>query len=345
MVVGVLVTALCVPVAYMFGASGQAIASYAVPASILAIATAFIFANTALLVGLRRPIAGFFSELLFRPLLVVGSFAIAATVFDGEGKLHAMIWMLALSYLAVSLMQFGLAIARIQTIPAKIERRKPELQRWWRFALPWAMISLATEFFFEIDLLLLSSHLGRDELAIFGVCTRIFSLISFGVAAVYAVTIPDMFEAEAKNDREGFHRKIGEANLVASGIALVLVLGVFLGGRFVLAIFGTEFLVGAWPLVILSLGLLVRSVFGPASMVLSIHDRPYASLPAVGCGVISLIAFNYLLVPAYGLLGAAIAALAAIVIWSSGLWLTAWFAVGVDVSIVARLRVIHRARG
>ena len=95
--------------------------------------------------------------------------------------------------------------------------------------MPWIALAVAGDFFFDIDLLLLSGHMSREELAIFGVCTRVFSLVSFGVGAVYAVTMPDMFESEAMKDRAGFHRKIGEANLVASGLSVALLLIVLVG--------------------------------------------------------------------------------------------------------------------
>src|SRR5690606_3612922 len=133
--------------------------------------------------------------------------------------------------------------------------------------------------------------------------TRIFSLVSFGVAAVYAVTLPDMFESEAKADRAEFNRKIGEANLVASGLSVLLFLMMLVLGPFALMLFGPSFAIGAMPLAVLCLALVVRSVMGPASLVLSIHDRPFASLPAVGLGIVSLVAFNALLVPPFGLMG------------------------------------------
>ena len=88
-------------------------------------------------------------------------------------------------------------------------------------------------------------------------------------------------------------------------------------------LFGPSFAAGAMPLAVLCLALVVRSVMGPASLVLSIHDRPYASLPAVALGVVSLVALNWLLVPPMGLMGAAMAATLAITIWSVALWWTA----------------------
>jgi len=87
----------------------------------------------------------------------------------------------------------------------------------------------------------------HDQLAVFGVCTRIFSLVAFGVGAVYAVTMPDMFESEALKDREGFHKKIGDANLVASGLSVALLGAVLLLSPIAFMLFGPEFQAGVVP--------------------------------------------------------------------------------------------------
>src|SRR5690606_28120515 len=140
------------------------------------------------------------------PLLVISSFAIAAAIFVGPA-LWSMLWMLALAYSVVTAFHFGVVLHAARAGPAtEGEIRRSEPRRWWRFATPWVLITLATDFFFDINLLLLAGLMGRDDLAIFGVCTRIFSLVSFGTVAVYAQTMPDMFEADAKADRAGVAR-------------------------------------------------------------------------------------------------------------------------------------------
>jgi O-antigen/teichoic acid export membrane protein len=81
----------------------------------------------------------------------------------------------------------------------------------------------------------------------------------------------------------------------------------------------------------------IRSVFGPAQVVLSVHNRPYTSLPAVAASMATLVVANLMLVPSMHLLGAALAALLAMTVWSAALWYTAYRVAGVDVSIRARL--------
>ena len=325
------------PLAGLFGEPGAVLAAHWLPACVMTFATAVVYCNSALLVGLKRPFAGFFADTIFRPLLIVICFAFAAMAGDPEGKLAEMIWLLAIGFTVIAAAQFAWVVRAARQVPA-ISTHSGDARRWWRFALPWVLIALATDFFFDIDLLILSNILDRESLAVFGVCTRVFSLVAFGVSAVYAVTLPEMFERNAAADRAGFMKQIGEANLVASGISLALFALVVIAAPLLLMLFGPEFQAGVGPLAVLCLTLCVRSLFGPAALVLSIHDRPYATLPAIGLGMGVLIGGNILLAPTHGLMGAAVAALAAQTFWCAAMWLTAHRLAGIDVSIAPKLR-------
>jgi len=340
-VVGALVLLLLVgrPLLDLLGQGDSVLAHHLLPVLLLAFGTALVYVNGALLVGLKRPLAGFFADTIFRPMIVVAAFLATMGFASAAEGFTAMLWTIAIGYVLVALVHFGFVVSSVPRLDDTAPARSLEARRWWRFALPWVLISLATDFFFDIDLLLLSHVLSREELAIFGVCTRIFSLMSFGVAAIYAVTLPDMFESQAKADRQAFNRKVGEANIVASGLSIVLFLMVLVVGPVALLLFGPSFSAGAMPLAVLCLALVVRSVMGPASMVLSIHDRPYASLPSVFMGIGTLALCNWLLVPPLGLMGAAYSAIIAITVWSVGLWYIALRTAKLDVSILQWFRM------
>ncbi|MHA6297715.1 lipopolysaccharide biosynthesis protein [Devosia sp. CAU 1758] len=317
------------------GQGESVVAAHFVPVAFLALATALVYVNGAVLVGLKRPFAGFFADGIFRPMMVLATVLGCAAMLNAPiNAFAAMLWVTAAGYVLIALVHLGFVITTLRRLDETAAVRSAETPRWWRFAAPWVLITLATDFFFDIDLLLLAGLLDREELAIFGVCTRIFSLVSFGVAAVYAVILPDMFESEANADRASFHRKVGEANLAASLVSISLFVLVVIGAPFALLLFGPSFVAGALPLAILCLALVVRSAMGPASMVLSIHDRPWASLPAVLLGMGTLALGNVLLVPPFHLVGAAMAAIIAISVWSVSLWLVALRTAKIDVSIL-----------
>lgn len=342
-ITGALVALLCAPVASWFGGSGHTIAELSGPITLLAVATALVYVNLEVLIGLKRPLVGFFVEIIMRPVLMIAAFTFAALYFDGATALRLMLWLFALGYTSIAAAQFILVFKSVKGVADTAPRTaKAELGRWWRFALPWVLIALATDFFFDVNMLLLSGYMHPEQLAVFGICTRIFALIAFGITAAYALVLPDMCEADTQSDKAAFAQKIADANFIAVGTALLLVGAVSVGGHIALQLFGEKFADGTWPLVILSLALLVRAMFGPASVVLSILDRPHTCLPAVGAGLLSLATFNAWLVPDFGLMGASMAVLAAITTWSAALWLTALYITKIDVSILPRIRTFLR---
>lgn len=333
------------PLASLLGAPGTVIQAHWGAVVLMSCATALVYCNSAVLVGLKRPYAGFFADTVFRPMLLVLALTVATVAF-GDDAFGAFVWMLAAGFGVIAAGQLLYLWRAVLAVPVTGEVRPTEARRWWRFAVPWAIIALATDFFFDIDLILLSNLLDRETLAIFGVCTRVFSLVAFGVAAVYSVVLPDMFDLA--KDRDALLRKIGEANLAAAGIAVVLFAVVLVGGPLALLLFGPEFGAGALPMAVLCLTLVVRAFFGPTSVVLSMNNRPYDVLPAIGIGMTVLVVANLLLVPPLGLMGAALAAVLAQTVWSAALWFTALKRAHLDVSLlprIAEMLAARRARG
>ncbi len=312
------------------------------PAIVMAAATALVFVNGAFLVGLKHPIVGFIADTLFRPLAMAAGLAVALGLAGAGSGLKVMIWTAGLAYCGVALVQAGFVRRAMRQVGTQTVAAVLPVSRWWRFALPWIVISLASDFFFDIDLLMLASLMSIEDLAIFGVCTRVFSLIAFGVATVYAVTMPEFLDAQARRDDIGFQRRVADANLIATAFAVAASFAMLFAGP-ALKLFGPTFAAGTTPLAILCVGLTIRSIMGPAALVLSIHDRPYASFPAIALGLVVLVVGNYLLVPPYGLTGAAAAASLSIALWSVAQWAIALRHTGIDVSVRPRLRELFGA--
>lgn len=328
----------------LIGRPGEVFLAHWWPLCLMTAGNALVLVSSALLIGIKRPFGSFFMDSLVRTVLIVGSLAIAWLAMTTGDSFSLLIWLVALAYLFVGLLQTAYTLYHARAVPLEAEQRTGESRRWWRFALPWIVIVLATDYFFDLDLMFLAGLMDKQELAVFGVCARIFVLVSFGVTAVYAVTLPDIFESNVKQGNAEFLRKVGDTNLVATGLALVLVLGLAVGGQVALLLFGEEFLVGALPLTVMGAGLLVRAMMGPAALALSMQDRPHTTLPAVGAGVATLILANMALVPAMGLLGAALAATLSQAVWAVAMWLTALTVAKVDVSLFPRLREMLSAR-
>ncbi|MCZ4271071.1 lipopolysaccharide biosynthesis protein [Maritalea porphyrae] len=320
-------------IAPLIGETGTHLADLWFPISLMAIGSAVFFVNAGILVGLKRPFVGFFADTIFRPILVVLSLFLAFAIAAPGENIVVLLWGLALSYCVVIFAQSIITVRQLCRLPVDENAPAPDWRRWLYFSLPWIIITLSTDFFFDADLLILANLLSKEQIAVFGVCTRIFVLASYGITAVYAVTMPGMLEDVTKNDMAGLGEKIGDANLLATGLALVLTLIIAIASPLVLSLFGKDFSGGYWPLVILCTSLVVRSAFGPGPLILSARNRPYASLPAVGVGLGTLLLANFILVPLWGLVGAAFAAILSYLCGSMMVWHTTKRITGSDVSI------------
>lgn len=324
---------------------GGSIAAHWFSICLMAFALALVYVSGSVLVAARRPILAIIGDILIRPLIVAGAVAIALVAMQPEGVLAGMFRIMSAAFFAVALVYVAAAIVCARRVPGEESASAEERRRWWRFAAPWVVIAVVSDNFFDLDILLLADLLSYSELAVFGVMARVFALAAFGVGAVYTIALPDVFEAEVRSDRSGFEANIFRANMVATALACAMLAGIAATAPVLLAIFGPEFVAGAGPLTLLCGALVVRSVFGPSALVLSLRDRPYAPLPSVALGVISLALGNLLLAPPFGLYGAALSAVIAISIWSVAMWLTALRLTGVDTSILPGLvSALRRSR-
>ncbi len=339
---GVAVLAMAYLAAGLMGEPGARLQALWAPIALLAAGTAAVYVNGALLVGLGRPYLAFFADTLIRPALAMAAFiGIAVLDPDAIDRTATLLWYVAGGYAILALGHAAIAIGALRRVPDTACAAQPasgETRRWWRLSLPLTALALANDVFFDLDLLMLAAFLEPEAIAVFGVCTRVFVLVAFGTTAIYTMALPALLARDAAGDAAGLSERIGDVNAVAVGLSLVLLGAVAVGAPALTFLFGPDFAAARTPLVILCASLVVRALFGPASFVLAARDRAVANLPAVALGLVVLIALNAVLVPAYGLDGAALAAFGALCVSSAALWLTVRRLTGLDVSILPALR-------
>lgn len=319
---------------HLIGPAGTLLQSIWPTIAMMAFGTAIVNLNGAILVGLKKPFFGLFADTIFRPLFIVLGIVIVLFIGVEDDRVGALIWWVALFYLGLAILHFFITVKAIRALPADQPLPANEIGRWWFYAMPWIIVALSSDFFFDIDLLLLSTLLDKEQIAIFGVCARMFVLASFGIIAIGAVVAPDLLDAEEKQDFAALEAKIGDANMVGTGLAIVLTIGVMVFSPIVFYFFGPEFNQGVVPLTILCSALVARAAFGPGPMILSARKKPYASLPAILLGLIVLLVANYVLVPPFGLTGAASAAAISFITGAGAIWFTTWRITGLNVSLM-----------
>jgi O-antigen/teichoic acid export membrane protein len=240
---------------------------------------------------------------ILRPVLVmlgVGLAELAGLALDAVAVLSIVV----LASVAVLLVQAWIMRARLPKAPqTKISQQR---RRFWLLTSVLMMPAMtAEELFVWIDVLILGFLVPPDQASLYFAAQRSLSLAAFVQYGFMLVAARGFSLSLASADREGLQARITRSTnatfwLTIPSVALTLVAGYPL-----LHLFGEAF-VAAYPcLVLLGLAYIVRAATGQAAELLVVQGRYRLSLAIVSISVAACVGLMLLLVPLWGITGAA----------------------------------------
>ncbi len=166
------------------------------------------------------------------------------------------------------------------------------------------------------DTLMLGYFADEVAIGVYRVIFKIASLITFTQFAINSIAAPMYAQFHARDsvkDMAQITRQIGMLNLV---FAIPLFAAIALFPEFITGMFGEEYKVGATEMIVLAAGQLVNSLCGPNMTILTMtgKERNAQAIMMVAAGANLLL--NFLLIPKYGIMGAAIATSVSMVLWN-----------------------------
>jgi O-antigen/teichoic acid export membrane protein len=185
---------------------------------------------------------------------------------------------------------------------------------FWRFALPRGVAALFQATVAWVDVLLVGALASATAAGIYAAASRLALLGALFLRALILVLGPQVsaFLARGERMRAQVVYQVSTWWLTALSWPVYVLVAIF--SPLVLSIFGHEFVSGSTALVVLSLGMLVSMACGPVSVVLLMAGKSswnlYNTIAAATVGV----GLDFILIPEYGVLGAAMAAAAAIAV-------------------------------
>jgi O-antigen/teichoic acid export membrane protein len=208
--------------------------------------------------------------------------------------------------------------------------------RWLAASLPILMVG---SFYFLLtytDVLVLEQFRSPHEVAVYYAATKVLALVAFVYFSVSAAAARKFAEYHVAGDR------VRLADFLARSIRWTfwpsLAAGIFIVafGWPILWLFGPDFVDG-WPLLsVLVVGLLARAAVGPAERLLNMLGQQTAcAMVYAGAFAVNLAAC-IVLIPRYGMLGAAMSVSAALIVESIALFCVSKFRLGLHVFVWGR---------
>jgi len=250
---------------------------------------------------------------VFRPLLfllAIGAIRVAGEPLDATVAMT--LNLVALVLVAAAAMLISQPLLRQNTTGSEPQY---ETRIWIRTAVPLLLVALFTGHFPELMMIIVGAYLPSDDLAIFHVCFRIAMLIAFGLYAIDAFTGPQITRLLTNGDQQELQKVVNRVTRLRFWAALAAVAILGLAGPEILGLFGDEFSQGYPMLLILSIALLFQAGAGPTTRLISLSGHQNHCVLIFAVAIVVAIILVAILVPLYGVRGAAIATLLDTIFW------------------------------
>lgn len=159
------------------------------------------------------------------------------------------------------------------------------------------------------DIFMLGAMVSKADVGIYSAAYKLSTLALLVILTINIVIAPKIAELYSTKNLKQLKITVHYANKLMSLLSLPIVLGLIIFRKFLLMQFGTDFLQGSSTLILLTIGFFFNSMTGTVAQILNMtdHQKTLRNL-TFGMAVLN-ISLNFLLIPKYGITGAAIASL------------------------------------
>lgn len=178
---------------------------------------------------------------------------------------------------------------------------------WLKECLPLLLITGMSVVLKRTDVIMLGMFSGTTDAGIYSVAVRIADITLLSFTAVVAIAAPMMSEYFSTRQTDKLRHVV---KLSARGVFCVTALTaaiIFMFPIQLMNLFGSDFSVGYIALIVLTASQLVNSFAGPVGQLLIMTGKSKVVTMILGGNLVLNIALNLILIPIYGMNGAAMA--------------------------------------
>ena len=188
---------------------------------------------------------------------------------------------------------------------------------WKKAAYPLTIVGGLQLMYSYIDIIILGFFHSNEDVGAYRVVVQLGMLVVFGLTAINQMLHPYFSRLYVQQEIKKLQKIVTYSSLVISGIAVIPALIFLLGGGFVLkTVFGNEFSVGAIPLAILTMGQLANAMFGSVGALLNMTGHEKDAMRGMFYSFILNTILSFVLIPEYGMTGAAISTAISLLVWN-----------------------------
>ena len=247
---------------------------------------------------------------IFRPLLMLG-FVGGLVMSQGMADATSALWAMIAACAIVGLVQGILLYTRARQYLADT---KPTFhaRHWIKTSLNFLMIDGFRMALDNADILIIGWLLDPHGVAVYFAVTRTGNLVAFISFSMIALAVPKFAEIHNTGTRQDLQNFVSEVIQLMFWPSLLTAFALAVFGPYVLSLFGPDFVTGYPTLLVVLSGLLLRAASGPVEYLLNMTGHHQDTMRVYAFASLASIVLVLLLIPAFGIIGAAIGTYTAI---------------------------------
>jgi len=280
--------------------------------------------------GHKRNEVAIISENLVRPGLFILAMATSIGIFS---KL-TIPWIILLNIAAIFIsLLVAIALAKVKT--TKNEAASPFDPKFKKAAWTFFFLSVVAMANNLADIIMLGFwEQTLPEVGTYKIDLNLTNFVAMPLITLNAVISPYLVEFFNDRTKHTYLKQIKVLVRIIFAFGMILCIAFALAPNFFLNLFGKDYLLGAVPLIILGFGQLFNVFVGPVGNALNMANSERIVFRVSALTLVLNLGLNTLLIPYYGLIGAAVATVSALVLWNIILAIQLKIKHGVNVSII-----------
>jgi len=205
-----------------------------------------------------------------------------------------------------------------------------ETRAWLKSALPFMLLGAMQIVNTQTDIVMLGIFRSVEEVGIYRAVVQGATLVAFILTMVNMVLSPTIASLYAKGDKKRLQRVVTySARAILAGTFPIILVFIFWGRWLLITLFGREFGDGTIALSILCFGQLVNASMGSVALILNMTGHERDTARGVAIAAVLNIIVNAMLIPKFGMQGAAVASVISLITWNILMFIWVYRRIGV----------------
>ncbi len=276
----------------------------------------FFYALTLLNIEMYRAINKIVVSEILRNILRHLFFLIAIIVIDAMGEHQYLIDVFLLNFVFLAAVTTIAVLISLNRLPSEEHKESLSIKAIIRKSYPMSISLMSFLLMQNTDILLLGKFRSFTDVAHYAVAVKLTMIIALVLSSVNAVYAPKYSELFNENNFRLLRENIKRSTRLIFVLTIPIILGMLIFSDKILALFGEGYDSAGLALNILLGAQIVNAMSGSVGVYMNMSGNERVFQRILIAALLLNVVLNILLIPEYGLFGAAIATAVSTVLWN-----------------------------